>query len=404
MMSEKNPILNQNIEDVVFSIFDTETTGDNVKREDRPIEIAVVHWNLKKGFLAKPWQTLINPQMPIHPAAIAVHGLMDEDVENQPLLEDVLPTLHDYIKDTILVAHNINFDLNMLPTLREKDNVQIDSLRFVRQIYKIEEPGYKEQKLSSHKMQELRYWLNLKVDTMGLDAHRAAADILVTGEVFRETVLRFLERSQCTKVSELIDFINAPMMIEKMPLGKYKGIPVAEAVAKEAKKPVSSDSKKPTSNYFGWLLKSVQKGDMSIDDDLKFTIEYHLRQNNINPVALLIEENKKDWKGVINEIHQKMNPLQADVATQGVAPSANDNNVIIPENSNPLPLDKDVSDKENTTKSIPDFDFSSITDFEEVKTKETPKPSSLMTDDLPTESQISKMNDLLSKKRKVKIR
>jgi DNA polymerase III epsilon subunit family exonuclease len=395
MMSEKNPILNQNIEDVVFSIFDTETTGDNVKREDRPIEIAVVHWNLKQGFLAKPWQTLINPQMPIHPAAIAVHGLTDEDVENQPLLEEVLPQLHEYVQGTILVAHNIGFDLNMLPTFRELDNVQIDSLRFVRQIYEIDEPGYKEQKLSSHKMQELRYWLNLKVDTMGLEAHRAAADILVTGEVFRETVLRFLERSQCTKVSELIDFINAPRMIEKMHFGKYKGVSVAEAVATEAKK--------AKNNYFGWLLKSAQKGEMTIDDDLKFTIEFHLKQNNINPVALLIEESKKDWKGVIDEIHQKMTPVQ--LKPEITDSSANDSNVSvlnINEKNAPTVSVVEIETKKLDKKIIPDFDFSSITDFEEVK--QVPAPSSLITGDLPTESQISKMNDLLSKKRKAKIR
>ena len=46
---------------------------------------------MEKGFLSKPYSWLINPQMPIHPAAIAVHGLEDEDVENAPLYEDVIP-------------------------------------------------------------------------------------------------------------------------------------------------------------------------------------------------------------------------------------------------------------------------------------------------------------------------
>ena len=36
-------ILNQKIEDIIFTIFDTETTGDNVKRPDKPIEIAAIH-------------------------------------------------------------------------------------------------------------------------------------------------------------------------------------------------------------------------------------------------------------------------------------------------------------------------------------------------------------------------
>ena len=43
--------VDKKIEDMVFSIFDTETTGDNKFLNDKPVEVAVVNWNLKKGFL-----------------------------------------------------------------------------------------------------------------------------------------------------------------------------------------------------------------------------------------------------------------------------------------------------------------------------------------------------------------
>ena len=290
-----NKFLSVPIEEAIFTIFDTETTGDNVKRSDKPIEIACVHWNYKKGFLAPPKSWLINPQMPIHPAAIAVHGLTDEDVEQAPLLEDILPELHDFIGETNLVAHNIEFDLNMLPTLRDIDNPKIDSLRFVRHIFKLGEKGLKEQELTSHKMQELRYWLNLKVDTMGLQAHRAAADILVTGEVFAETMKRFLERSFSENLDDMIQFISSPIIMEKMTFGKYKDILISEAINKE---------KNSQKNYFSWLLKSVHKGNMVIDDDLKYSIEYYLKQNDIDPRGLLIEEKQKNWKQVANSLNK----------------------------------------------------------------------------------------------------
>ena len=284
-----NHFLNTPIEEAIFTIFDTETTGDNVRRSDKPIEIAAVHWNYKKGFLGLPKSWLVDPQMPIHPAAIAVHGLTDEDVAGAPLLEDILPELHSYVTDTILVAHNISFDLGMLPSFNDLPNPKIDSLRFVRHIFKIGEPGYKEQELTSHKMQELRYWLNLKVDTMGLQAHRAAADILVTGEVFSETMKRFLERSYSETIEDMIQFISSPIMIEKMNFGKYKDVKISEAIKKEINNP---------KNYFSWLLKSVHKDNMTIDDDLKYSIEYYLKQYDIDPKGLLIEEKPKDWQTI----------------------------------------------------------------------------------------------------------
>lgn len=284
------------LEDVIFSVFDTETTGDNTKREDKPIEVAAVRWNLQHSFLEIPNSWLVDPKMSIHPSAVAVHGIEDEEVEGKPTLEEILPEFLEYIDDSVLVAHNINFDLNMLPILKEKDNEKIDTLRFARQIFKIGDIGYKGHDLRSHKSQELRYWLGIKIDTMGLQAHRAAADILVTGEVFHHTLKRYMEITGGKTLGDLISFINAPIMIEKMTFGKLKDRLISEAVAEECKS---------SKNYFAWLLREVHKGNMKIDEDLKYTIEYHLKQNDIDPKGLLIEEKVTDWKAVSSKFAQK---------------------------------------------------------------------------------------------------
>jgi len=283
------PPLETKIEDVIFNIFDTETTGNNTKQQDKPIEIAAVRWAIHKGFFEIPKSWLVDPKMPIHPSAIAVHGLLDEDVEGKPELEEVLPEIHEYIKDNVLVAHNIEFDLNMLPTFKELPNVKIDSLRFVRHIFKIGDLGHKNQDLTSHKCQELRYWLGLKVDTMGLMAHRAAADILVTGEVFNSALKKYLELTGGKTLKDLVEFINAPILIEKINFGKFKGMAIEDIAKEEAKK---------SNNYFVWLLKEVKNGKMQIDPDLKYTIEYHMKNNNIDPVSILVEEKAKTWKDI----------------------------------------------------------------------------------------------------------
>lgn len=285
-------IYEQKIEDVIFSVFDTETTGDNTKREDRPIELAAVRWNLNDGFLEMPKSWMIDPKMSIHPSAVAVHGIEDEEVVGKPTLDEVLPEFLTYIDQSVLIAHNIDFDLNMIPVLKTMNNPKIDTLRFARQIFKIGDIGHKGHDLRSHKSQELRYWLGIKVDTMGLQAHRAAADILVTGEVFHKTLKVYLERTNGKTLGDLVDFITAPIMIEKLSFGKFKDRIISEVVAEEAKNP---------KNYFAWLLREVHKGEMKIDPDLKYTIEYHLRNNDIDPNGLLVTEPIKDWKSFANK-------------------------------------------------------------------------------------------------------
>lgn len=288
--------LNTSLKDVVFCVFDTETTGDNTKREDKPIEIAAVKWTLNKGFLEIPKSWMVDPEMSIHPSAVAVHGIEDEEVIGKPKLDEILPEFLDYVDGTVLLAHNINFDLNMLPILKEKENPKIDTLRFARQIFKIGDIGYKGHDLRSHKSQELRYWLGIKIDTMGLQAHRAAADILVTGEVFKKTLEKYMEITKGETLKDLIEFINSPIMIEKMSFGKFKDRLISEVVKEEASNP---------KNYFAWLLREVHKGAMTIDQDLKSTIEYHLKQNDIDPNGLLVEEPIKDWKGFSKGFPQK---------------------------------------------------------------------------------------------------
>ena len=290
-MTLRKDLLNTLIKDTVFGIFDTETTGDNISRVDKPIEIAVVPWNMEKGFLSKPYSWLINPQMPIHPAAIAVHGLEDEDVENAPLYEDVIPEFMGLITNWTMVAHNNAFDLEMIPELKEAENLHLDMLRFARQIYKKGEVGHKEQLLTSHKSQELRYWLNIKVDTGDLQAHRAAADILVTGKVFEETLRRCIQRTGVETMGELLQFINAPMLIEIFSFGKYKNQRIEDVIIAEKDK---------SKNYFHWLFDKINNEGFVLDSDTMYSIKFYMEKHKMNIAGYMLakKEKVKDWKEV----------------------------------------------------------------------------------------------------------
>lgn len=248
------------IESIVFSIYDTETTGQNKARKDYPIEIAVVKLSAENGvFDLASW--LVKPPIDIHPAAIAVHGLQDKDVENAPLLEAIIDDVEMAVKNTVLCAHNDAFDLEMLPSFKELPEFKLDTLKLAKKVYRVGELNHKGQDLTSMKLQEIRYWLDLDVDTMGQQAHRASADVLVAAEVMVDMLNRIVEKGINT-IGEMIDFVNSPNLIEVVPFGKLKGQSTREALVSEA---VSGRS------WFDWLLRS-ETAENPIDPDFKYTI------------------------------------------------------------------------------------------------------------------------------------
>lgn len=270
-----------------FNFFDTETTGDNKTGKDKPIELAVISYNLLTGLKKPPFSTLINPQMPIHPSAIPIHGITDNLVENEKSYEEILPSFLDYIGEDVLVAHNIDFDLAMVPDLVERPNDKLDSLNVVRAAWTIGDLGYKEQDLRSHKIQELRYWLNLDIDIEKYPAHRALSDIIVTAEVFKHAVLKIMKKNNIEYYEDLITFINTPVLKEKMTMGKYLDVDIREAIDLETKN---------NGNYFGWLLYEIECKKMKLDKDLLYSINYFLKEKNINPSDLISKQKNKSRK------------------------------------------------------------------------------------------------------------
>ena len=274
-------MITQNLKQAEFVIIDTETTGDT-PGIDKPIEIAAVCWNIEKGFLDKPKSWLVNPQIPIHPSAMAVHHLMEEDIAEAPVIEKIQPEIEEMVNDKILVAHNASFDMGMLPFLNNQE--WVDSLRVARHTWIKGMTNHQGHDLRSHKAQELRYWLGLKVDTMGLAAHRAAADILVTGEVFACAVKKYLELNEGNDdLSKFLTWARAPLQVKRITFGKYKDKELTEI---------------PT-DYYQWLLNKVAVNEFKMDDDLKNSIICEVRNRGIEPADLIrTEEKANSWEEV----------------------------------------------------------------------------------------------------------
>ena len=91
-----------------FCVFDLETTGSNQKN-DKIIEIGLVKIeNLK---IVETKDFLINPEMKIPEFIQNLTGISQESVKKAPLIEDVIDEIVEFMGDSILVAHNISFDI-----------------------------------------------------------------------------------------------------------------------------------------------------------------------------------------------------------------------------------------------------------------------------------------------------
>jgi len=97
-----------------FVIFDTETTGLNVKRGDRIVSISAVRLKGGRIDLSDAFHEIINPDRDIPSASAVIHEILPRMVNGKPTIEKVLPGFIRYIGASVLVAHHQWLDIGFL--------------------------------------------------------------------------------------------------------------------------------------------------------------------------------------------------------------------------------------------------------------------------------------------------
>ena len=95
-----------------FTFVDVETTGLDATTGVRVCEIALLRVQGNRE-LAR-FESLVHPQRPMHPDALAVHGITDAMLVGAPTFATLLPQIHALLQDAVLVAHNARFDVGFL--------------------------------------------------------------------------------------------------------------------------------------------------------------------------------------------------------------------------------------------------------------------------------------------------
>jgi DNA polymerase III subunit epsilon len=94
-------------------VLDTETTGLEVERGHRIIEIGCVEL-LNRRHTGRHFQRYLNPERDIEEGARVVHGLTRERLAQEPKFAEIAPALLEFIEGSELIIHNAAFDIAFL--------------------------------------------------------------------------------------------------------------------------------------------------------------------------------------------------------------------------------------------------------------------------------------------------
>ena len=152
-----------------FIAFDLETTGLNAER-DEIIEIGAARF--RQGEVVERYQSFVNPGKPIPPDITHLTGIDDEDVASAPKLDALLPALRDFFGDTLVLGHNVGFDLSfMRPHGLLRDNPALDTFELASILLP---------KAPRYSLGALAAQLDIELPK----AHRAYDDAQATGMLF----------------------------------------------------------------------------------------------------------------------------------------------------------------------------------------------------------------------------
>ncbi|HHD2736044.1 TPA: 3'-5' exonuclease [Clostridium perfringens] len=204
---EKFSLLINEFEKENIIVFDVESTGVDVT-EDEIIQIAAIKLN-KNGEVVDKFEKFLKNKKPVKDSYY-VHGFSDEML--QRIGEDkekVLKEFVEYSKDSIIVGHNVQYDINILCSELERNNLGkpkfktfYDTLDIYRRFY----PGNINYKLEN---------LSKVYDTKHKPSHDAMDDIIATGELLVRAINKKIIPTSMERMALMSKHLKAFTAISK---------------------------------------------------------------------------------------------------------------------------------------------------------------------------------------------
>ncbi|MCL1592829.1 MAG: DEDD exonuclease domain-containing protein [Actinomycetia bacterium] len=193
--------------EVPFCVLDLETTG--VAPDTCEItEIGAAQF--VAGVEVARFQTLVNPGLEIPPSVTVITGITHAMVIDAPRIEEALPSFLEFLGDSVIVGHNVRFDISFLNAAAIRlgygrlPHQHADTLRLAQRLVRNE--------LRSMKLSSLSAFFGSPV----VPNHRALDDALATAHVFWS----LLERAGSIGVTHLDDLLALPTIKGSRAIGK----------------------------------------------------------------------------------------------------------------------------------------------------------------------------------------
>ena len=189
-----------------YCVLDLETTGLSFRTE-KITEVGII--KIRNGEVIDEFECFVNPEKPIPQEVVEVTHITDDMVKDAETIDKVIPKIIDFIGDSVLVAHNADFDIGFLKHNFAEygyslDNTYIDTLRLAKVIF----PDMKKYKLGL---------IADKLDIVVEVAHRALDDVKTLVAVFNVMIQKLKENGAKT-VDDIDNVIQGdPEAYKKLP-------------------------------------------------------------------------------------------------------------------------------------------------------------------------------------------
>lgn len=194
--ADKSIDLDRKLSELTYTVFDTETTGLEPSNGDEIIQIGAARIVNNRLLRQEIFDQIVDPEIPLKPESIPIHGITEDMVRGKPNIDVVLPAFHEFCEDTVLIAHNAAFDMRFLQLKEERTGLRfsqpvLDTLLLSAVVHPNQE---------SHKLDVILERLGIHIDTR----HNALEDALATGEVFLK-LLPLLEEQGIVTVRQALE-------------------------------------------------------------------------------------------------------------------------------------------------------------------------------------------------------
>ena len=183
-------VLDQPLRSLVYTAFDTETTGLQPSQGDEIIQIGALRVEDGHVCADEAFEALIDPQRPINPESEKIHGIRDEQVRGKPTITQVLPEFYDFCEGSVLLGHNVAFDMRFLQMKEAScrvvfrqpviDTLLLSAVAYPNQVH--------------HSLESSMGLLGVSIE----HRHSAYSDAVATAQVFLKLVPLLEERGVIT--------------------------------------------------------------------------------------------------------------------------------------------------------------------------------------------------------------